>query len=121
MGDLTTHFSRHEFACSDGCGLGEEDHGPDRDLLERLERLRAIVDRPIWVNSGFRCQIKNRQVGGSHSSQHLTGRAADIAIPGVPPLAVAWLAQSLGFRGIKCYSTWTHVDTRQGPVWRAGF
>ena len=121
MGDLTAHFSRGEFACPDGCGLGLEDHAPDQALLERLEELRGIVGRPIWVNSGFRCAPKNRAVGGSRNSQHLTGRAADIAIPGVPPLAVAWLAKSLGFRGIKAYSTWTHVDTRQGPVWMEGF
>ena len=33
---------------------------------------------PIIVNSGFRCEAVNRQVGGVRNSQHLVGQAADI-------------------------------------------
>ena len=42
-----------------------------------LEPARLIVG-PIIINSGFRCEAVNRQVGGVRNSQHLIGQAADI-------------------------------------------
>jgi putative chitinase len=42
-----------------------------------LEPARLIVG-PIIINSGFRCEAVNRQVGGVKNSQHLIGQAADI-------------------------------------------
>lgn len=42
-----------------------------------LEPLRAIVG-PLHINSGFRSPAVNAAVGGSSSSQHLYGEAADI-------------------------------------------
>ena len=42
-----------------------------------LEPARLMVG-PIIVNSGFRCEAVNRQVGGVRNSQHLIGQAADI-------------------------------------------
>ena len=43
-----------------------------------LDPLRETYGAPIYVNSGYRCPVLNRAVGGSASSQHLTGEAADI-------------------------------------------
>lgn len=43
-----------------------------------LDPLREAYGAPIYVNSGYRCPALNRAVGGSASSQHLTGEAADI-------------------------------------------
>lgn len=51
--------------------------------VERLEVVRALFDRPIRVNSGYRCPALNRAVGGSPGSQHMSGDAADVTIPGV--------------------------------------
>ena len=42
-----------------------------------LEPARLIVG-PILINSGFRSEQVNRQVGGVPKSQHLIGQAADI-------------------------------------------
>ena len=42
-----------------------------------LEPARLIVG-PIIINSGFRNEVVNRQVGGVKHSQHLLGQAADI-------------------------------------------
>ena len=50
-----------------------------------LEPARLMVG-PIIVNSGFRCEAVNRQVGGVRNSQHLVGQAADIRPKG--PCAV---------------------------------
>lgn len=43
-----------------------------------LQPLRDAYKLPIMVNSGYRSQVVNRLVGGSQSSQHLKGMAADI-------------------------------------------
>ena len=42
-----------------------------------LEPARLIVG-PIIINSGYRNEAVNRQVGGVKNSQHLFGQAADI-------------------------------------------
>lgn len=42
-----------------------------------LEPAREVVG-PIIINSGYRNEAVNRQVGGVRNSQHLKGQAADI-------------------------------------------
>ena len=43
-----------------------------------LDPLREAWGKPITVTSGYRCPELNRVVGGSMTSDHLKGRAADI-------------------------------------------
>lgn len=43
-----------------------------------LDPLREAWGKPIVVNSGFRCERLNNDVGGAAGSQHKTGEAADI-------------------------------------------
>lgn len=114
MGDLSEHFSRSEFACSCGCGFNTVDAG----LLNVLIRVRNHLDRPMAINSGCRCRVKNKTIGGAPSSWHLKGRAADVKVEGIPPQVVAEVAAQYGATGIKTYETWTHVDTRNGKQWR---
>lgn len=47
-----------------------------------LQPLREAMGTVIPVSSGFRCQRLNKEVGGSSTSQHLTGQAADLSIGG---------------------------------------
>ena len=46
-----------------------------------LEPTRRHFGLPIQINSGYRCEMVNRLVGGVGNSQHLLGEAADITIP----------------------------------------
>jgi uncharacterized protein YcbK (DUF882 family) len=117
MGDLSAHFSRREFACKCSCGFDTV----DAQLLEALEAVRQFYGLPVTVNSGCRCAAHNQRVGGSPNSQHLLGRAADIAVKGVSPTAVAnYLEQTFkGRYGIGRYPTFTHIDTRAASSrWR---
>ena len=82
MGDLSAHFSRREFACKCGCGLDTV----DKRLLDLCELVRTWTGGPVRVVSGHRCQEHNRRVGGSPKSQHVLGRAADLAVPNPPAL-----------------------------------
>lgn len=92
MGDLSEHFSSWEFRCGDGCGKAVA----DERLVAALERLRkAAGGKPLAIVSGARCERHNRKVGGIRSSQHLTGRAADI--PG--GYATAAQVRDAGFAG----------------------
>lgn len=43
-----------------------------------LEPLREAYGKPIIVTSGYRCPALNKAVGGTASSQHMMGQAADI-------------------------------------------
>ena len=43
-----------------------------------LDPLREAWGRPLAVSSGYRCPALNRAVGGSATSHHMKGMAADI-------------------------------------------
>jgi uncharacterized protein YcbK (DUF882 family) len=47
-----------------------------------LELIRELVGEPVHIISGYRCPEHNKQIGGARSSEHLTGRAADLKIIG---------------------------------------
>ena len=69
----------------------QQQHPPDeiatnlqRLANDTLEPLRALLGGwPIHVNSGYRCRDLNARIGGSKTSQHMSGLAADI-VP-LPP------------------------------------
>ena len=48
-----------------------------------LEELRARAKTPIVINSGYRSPQLNKKVGGSSTSNHLTGCAVDIRVAGI--------------------------------------
>lgn len=54
-------------------------------VLKVLDPLRARIGRPIIITSGYRSQRVNELVGGSKTSQHLLGKAADIHVQGYTP------------------------------------
>ena len=57
----------------------EEHRANLKKLVEKiLDPLRERWGAPIIVDSGYRCQRLNKIVGGSSTSQHLLGQAADI-------------------------------------------
>jgi uncharacterized protein YcbK (DUF882 family) len=105
---ITTHFSDRELDCHCGCG---KTVAPE--LLVRLEALRAVLGRPVPVNSGARCETYNRQVKGKPNSLHLKGLAADVACTdGVTRSQLIRAAIALGFNGIGVAETFVHIDLR---------
>lgn len=107
---LSPHFTRQELACRH-CGQLPPG-GISRELLDKLEALRARVGRPIVVNSCYRCPEHNRAVGGAPKSQHLLGTAADIRVSGMDPVSLYVAAHGVGFRGLFLYDSFVHVDVR---------
>lgn len=43
-----------------------------------LDPLREAYGKPVTVTSGYRCEVLNKAVGGSKTSEHMKGMAADI-------------------------------------------
>ena len=83
---LSPHFKLSEFENSSTArSRGINNKVPEnlipslRTLFtEVLEPLRAIVNEPIIISSGYRCPQLNAAVGGSKTSQHMKGEACDI-------------------------------------------
>lgn len=68
------YFSLNEFKCP-CCGQVII----KRELLNLLDEARDIAGIPFKINSGYRCEKHNKEVGGKPNSSHLQGYAADIA------------------------------------------
>lgn len=67
-------FKYDEFDCSH-CGK----NWTDKLLIDKLDALRAELGMPIKITSGYRCEEHNQTIGGVKYSQHVLGKAADIA------------------------------------------
>ena len=117
---LAPGFRVREFRCRDGTDTILIDEG----LVVLLQCIREHFGKPVHITSGYRTAEHNAAVGGSKSSQHLLGRAADFWVEGVPVATVADYAEKLlpGRGGIGRYpkdaahpsrkTGWVHIDTR---------
>ena len=88
-------------------------------LAEFLEQVKTYLDgKPIMINSAFRSKQVNDSVGSKDTSQHRTGCAADIRVPGMTPDAVvrALVASTLPFdQIIREFDAWTHISISDKP------
>ncbi len=85
----------------------------DNQLIVYLQRIRNHFNKPVIINSGYRCGKHNKAVGGATLSKHKFGMAADIVVRDVRPQEVAKYCESIGIKGIGLYSTFVHIDTRR--------
>ena len=124
---LTDNFSLAEMIKSDTALRLDMDNIPGPEEIENMTRLCECVLQPVRnhfskgvkVNSGFRHPNVNAKVGGSKTSDHCKGMAADIEIPGVANADLAkWIVDNLEFRQVilEFYtpgvpdSGWVHVS-----------
>ena len=85
-------------------------------LVEQvLEPARQKLGQPITVNSCFRCQIHNRNVGGVANSQHLRGEAADICCKENKNLEQI-LTEMGNYDQLIIYPTFIHVSYKKDGV-----
>jgi hypothetical protein len=87
--NLSLHFTLEEMLASQTAtrlSIDEQFSPPDsiRENLKALcesvlEPIRAGVDSPIHISSGYRCERDNNAIGGAKTSQHTKGQAADIS------------------------------------------
>jgi hypothetical protein len=125
--NLSANFSLKELTKSDTATRLGIDNTPDEEALDNLKTLCDKVLQPVrehfgksvTVNSGYRSPESNAAVGGSKTSDHCKGMAADIEIAGVANADLAqWIMDNLDYtqlilefytKGIPD-SGWVHVS-----------
>jgi uncharacterized protein YcbK (DUF882 family) len=111
---IATHFNLSEFACP--CCKRVMLHPK---LLAKLVELRKILERPVYITSGYRCPKYNPQIGGVVNSYHLIGLAADIQVKDISLIDLLEICENISFNGIGFYEkkNFLHLDVR--PTKRA--
>lgn len=81
---LSKHFSLDELTVT-STGLQNTPIGDELEnlyrLVEVLEQIRFELGHPVIISSGYRAPAVNGIIGGSKSSAHLKGLAADFTCP----------------------------------------
>ena len=128
---LTANFSLEELTKSETALRFDLDNEANDEQLANLVALCECVLQPVRdhfgkgvkVNSGLRTPEVNAKVGGSKTSDHCKGMAADIEIPTVANAELAqWIAENLEYRQVilEFYtpgipdSGWVHVSYNSG-------
>jgi len=129
---LSPHFKLREFERSQMA----ERHNIDNTVKEEsvyknlqllcehvLEPVRNHYGIPFSPNSGYRCLDLNRRLKSSDTSQHVSGQAADIELPGISNYDLGiWIKDNCEYdtvllefykEGIPS-SGWVHVSYVEG-------
>ena len=115
---LSTPFTLDELTHTDH---RQFDNTPNATEMANLVRLAAFLEevksvlgnKPVMINSAFRCKEVNDAVGSKDSSQHRIGCAADIRVPSMTPDEVvkAVIASGIGYdQIIREFDRWTHIS-----------
>jgi hypothetical protein len=128
---LSPHFTLEEMTRTSQAALADVNRAEAlaylpalRELAAMLEVIRGHFGKPVKINSGFRSASVNAGTpGSSKTSQHTTGEAADIEIPGVDDADLhRWIVTESGLRYGQCIlerppgRSWVHVSL--GEPWR---
>lgn len=117
---LSEHFTLEEMTQSQiGARHGIDNTPSDQEIdnLKRvcamLEKVRALVGKPITVTSGYRAEAINSLLGSKNTSQHRLGCAADIKVAGMPikQLFDAIIQSDIEYDQIILeYDAWVHIS-----------
>jgi zinc D-Ala-D-Ala carboxypeptidase len=126
--NLSDHFTLDELTVSQTAARLGLDNTPSEDVIAALKRtahglemVRAYVQAPIIVSSGYRSPLVNRAVGGSPNSQHIKGEAADFTAPGFGQPEMIMRAILRSTRPIPFdqlileFGRWVHISFSQAP------
>lgn len=114
---ITRNFDFEELACP-CCDRMEM----EQRFLDALQEIRDAVGRPFTINSGYRCEAHNLNIGGALSSRHLMGMAVDISTRGWAPDDLHYLLFEMSSyqsdshelnTGIGIYKHHIHFDLRE--------
>jgi hypothetical protein len=118
--NLSPNFTLEELIASEVAQRKGLDNTPNATEVanlvrtaELLEKVRALLGKPILVNSAFRSKSVNDAVGSKDTSQHRIGCAADIRVPGMTPKEVvrACIDGGIPFdQIIEEFGSWTHIS-----------
>lgn len=125
---LSAHFTLHEMLTSQTAVRYryDEQFDPSVQIVENLKQLcqrilepiRIAVNVPIRVSSGYRCLRVNTKIGGSKTSQHMSGQAADIQTLSIATEELFQLIKQLDLpfdQLIQEFDSWVHVSFSDNP------
>ncbi|MBA7497303.1 hypothetical protein ES704_00031 [subsurface metagenome] len=106
---ISPYFKLSEFACP--CCKRVMLHPK---LLVKLIELRKILERPVYITSGYRCPRYNQKIGGVVNSYHCIGLAADIKVKDINLIELLEICENIDFAGIGFYEKkdFLHLDVR---------
>lgn len=114
---MSRHFTLAELTRSATATRHGWDNTPDATARHYLEKLMAYLDRvrdaygkPIRITSGYRSKKVNEAVGGSTTSQHRLGQAADLQCADLHALMRTIVA-------LGGYDQLIYEHPRRGSVW----
>lgn len=115
------YFETKELACR--CGCGQE--VMDNNFMQHLIGLRVAINIPMQIHSGLRCIAHNKEVRGSSTSSHLSGRAVDVkATSAGDKMILVKAAINAGMTSIGIYDTFIHIaldPARKSGIFRGTF
>ena len=114
---LTKNFTLEELCASDTAAArkitnkpGKAEEAALKLLCENvLQPLRDKHGKSIGINSGYRCVTLNRLLGGSQTSQHVKGEAADLR-GDIKAMFRIIIESKLHFDQLIWENTWVHVS-----------
>lgn len=118
--NLSPHFTLEELTFSETAVRHAYPNDPPDDVLSNLRALAAALEmvryrlgHPVLISSGYRSPQVNAAVGGSRSSSHMKGLAADFRCPNFgDPLKVAAEIATIAFdfdQIIHEFGRWVHL------------
>lgn len=124
MTQITKHFSLAELTRSQTAIRHGIQNVPDAEslrnlhrLAELLEQVRSALGNPVHVLSGYRSPVINKLVGGSPTSQHRYGLAADFVAPAFgSPYEIVKKLEKAGIKFdqiIHEFGQWVHIGIAQ--------
>jgi Peptidase M15 len=125
---LTEHFNWSEVtASSTAARLGIDNSLPEdlvsavQNSAKKLERVRALLNSPIHIDSWYRCLQLNTVISSKPTSQHLLGEAIDFVSPEFgTPLDVCrkilHYPELIIFDQIILEHTWVHISFSANPT-----
>jgi len=120
---LAPHFTAHELR-ADTPGIPATAEANLFKTAAWLEAARATLGVPLVITSGYRSPTYNASVGGSRTSDHVTGLAADFKAQGLSPFRVYEIFKTAplpSFDQIIFYPVTGHIHVGLGARMRGEF
>lgn len=92
-----------------GQAVSEEIEKEIDSILAKMNIVRTLIGRPMFVTSGYRSTEYNKQIGGARNSKHTKGQAIDIL--DTDGRIFKWCKSNEGV--LRQIGLW--VENRQGP------
>lgn len=101
---LSENFTLYQLTRTDHAEFLEENRKVTPAQIEKLRKLsgllelaHTLVDYPLIIHSGYRCENLNKAVGSGPTSQHLLCEAVDFSVKGID---AAWAFKQIR-RGLR--------------------